>query len=104
MKILPEPLLFDWDKGNIDKNYKKHSVVYQEAEEVFLNKSIIIFSDEKHSSIEERFLLWGETNKERKLAVIFTIRNNKVRIISARDMNNKERRRYEEKIKTHTKI
>lgn len=100
MKILPEPLLFEWDFGNIDKNYKKHDVSNQEAEEVFNNKPIILFSDTKHSQSEIRYLVWGQTNNQRKLAIIFTSRNNQIRIISARDMNKKERRRYEEKTKT----
>lgn len=104
MKILPDPISFEWDKGNADKNYRKHDVINKEAEEIFTNKENFIFEDEKHSYIEKRYMIWGETKNKRKLSVFFTIRNNMIRIISARDMHKKERRSYEEKIKTYTKI
>ncbi len=96
MRILPEPLLFEWDKGNVNKNLTKHKVTNQEAEEVFSSEPIFLFEDEKHSLLsEKRYMIWGETKNSRKLAIIFTIRESSVRIISARDMNKKERRNYE---------
>ena len=105
MEILPEPISFEWDKGNIDKNFKKHTVTNQEAEEIFVNEPIFLFEDEKHSSsIEKRNMIWGTTKKGRRLTIIYTIRNNKVRIISARDLNRKERREYEQKVKTDSNI
>ncbi len=103
MKILPEPLAFEWDKGNIEKNLIKHKVTSRETEEVFTNEEKFIIEDEKHSLSEKRYLVWGVTNKGRRLSVIFTLRNNKVRIISARGMNKKERREYE-KIQKNSKI
>jgi uncharacterized DUF497 family protein len=63
MKIIPEPIEFDWDEGNIGKN-EKHDV--------------------------------RETESGRLLFVAFTIRGNKVRIISARNINKKELPLYEE--------
>lgn len=104
MKILPDPISFDWDKGNRDKNLKKHNVTDREAEEVFKNRPTFIFKDEKHSLVEKRYMIWGTTNTGRKLAVIFTIRKNKIRVISSRDMHKKERREYEEKIQINPKV
>lgn len=102
VKILPEPIKFTWDKGNIDKNLKKHNVTNKEAEEVFENQKHFLLEDEKHSTEKEkRFMIWGITDHNRKLSIIFTIRNKMVRIISARDMHAKERRRYEE-LKTNS--
>lgn len=95
IKILPKVLAFEWDKGNIDKNLKKHNVTNQEAEEVFFNKPIIFAEDEKHSMSEKRYMLWGKTNSGRRLTIFFTIRNNKIRVISARGMHKKERGEYE---------
>jgi len=87
---------FDWDEGNIDKNWKKHQVSNQETEEVFFNHPLLINLDKKHSSKKEiRFQVLGITNGGRRLFVVFTLRNNKIRIISARDQNKKERRIYE---------
>lgn len=104
MEILPEPISFEWNKGNIDKNLKRHGVTNKEAEEVFENKPIFIFEDVKHSLVERRYMVWGKTDNDRRLTIFFTIRNNKVRIISARDMQKKERRVYEEKIQNNTKV
>lgn len=97
MKILPKPLAFEWDKGNINKNFKKHKVTNLEAEEIFRNKPLIIFYDAIHSRIERRFIAHGITSKKRNLTIIFTLRKQKIRIISARNQNKKERKIYEKK-------
>lgn len=102
MKILPEPVAFEWDKGNIDKNFVKHNVTDKETEEIFENEPKFIVEDEKHSLKEARYMIWGVTDKSRKLSVFFTLRSKKVRVISARDMHKKERREYEEKIQKNT--
>ena len=94
-RILESVKKFDWGKGNINKNLLKHRVTDKETEEIFANNPKFIIEDEKHSIKEKRYMLWGITNKERKLTVIFTIRKNKIRIISSRDMNRKERSFYE---------
>lgn len=95
IKILPKVIAFAWDKGNIDKNLKKHEVSSQEAEEVFFNKPFIIVEDKKHSLKEQRFQALGKTSKQRKVFLSFTIRENRIRIISIRDMNKKEEVEYE---------
>lgn len=89
---------FDWDKGNILKNWEKHKVKHAETEEVFINEPKFIYEDEKHSTSERRYLILGRTNSGRKLAVFFTFREDNIRVISARDMNKKERSNYEQKI------
>jgi len=96
MKILPQPISFQWDKGNIDKNFDKHNVTIQEAEEVFLNDPFITAEDIRHSyAKEQRFYGLGKTRTERKLFVAFTVRDKKIRVISIRDMKKKERSTYE---------
>lgn len=102
MKIWEEPVVFEWDKGNIGKNLK-HGVEDKESEEVFENNSKFVFEDGEHSLLEKRFMLWGATNQGRRLSIFFTVRKGRVRIISARDMHKKERREYE-KIQKNTKI
>ncbi len=95
MKILPEPLVFEWDNGNIDKNWIKHRVHKQEIEAVFSNEPLLIVEDVKHSQIEIRFQALGKTDEGRRLFLSFTIREEQIRIISARDMNRKEEIIYE---------
>lgn len=97
MKTLPKPVKFEWDKGNIDKNWHKHGVVTREIEEVFFNKPIKIFRDIKHYQGEVRYAVFGRTNSNRRLYLIFTLRQSKIRIISARDQSKKERSMYEKK-------
>jgi hypothetical protein len=95
MLRIKEPIEFVWDKGNIDKSWKKHRVTNQECEEVFFDKKKKIYKDKLHSIGEDRFILLGKTKKKRLLYVVFAVRNKKIRIISARDINKKERRLYE---------
>lgn len=94
---LPKPIAFEWDKGNIDKNLVKHDVTNREAEEIFGNKPLKIFPDLKYLEQEQRFVAYGVTNQNRKLVIVFTLRKGKIRVISARVQNEKERRIYEEK-------
>ena len=86
---------FDWDKGNIEKNWRKHKVSPVECEQIFFNQPLIILGDPKHSIAEKRFAAFGPTDIGRLLAAIFTRRGKLVRVISARDMNRKERKFYE---------
>lgn len=77
-----KPLEFNWDKANKDKNWIKHQVNYKECEQIFFKKTLKIFDDNKHSLKEKRLLAYGETDKKRKLTIIFTLRDNKIRVIS----------------------
>lgn len=104
MKVFRDPIAFDWDAGNSQKNQEKHGVTNQEAEGLFFNEHKFVFEDSTHSQIEKRYLLLGVTSEARKLAIIFTIRKNKIRIISARDMHKKEMQIYDKKAKEHSKI
>lgn len=94
MRVNQEALGFEWDKGNTGKN-KGHGVEDNEAEEVFFDERKVILDDILHSRNEPRFVLLGKTRKGRLLVVVFTIRSQKVRIISARDVNKKEKQLYE---------
>ncbi len=87
---------FDWDEHNYYKNWLKHGVSPFESEEVFSNVPLLLDGDLKHSQVEVRHLAYGKTNKGRCLLISYTIRNNKVRVISARQMNKVERMHYEQ--------
>ena len=86
---------FDWDQGNQNKNWERHAVSYTECEQVFFNKPLLIADDTKHSDQEARYFGLGKTNQGRCLFVVFTRRDELIRVISARDMNKKERGVYE---------
>ena len=91
---LPEFEGFDWDQGNIDKNWLAHHVTPQEAEQVFFNLPLLVVDDEKHSRTEKRYFVLGQTDENRPLFIVFTMRKGRIRVISARDMNRKERKVY----------
>ena len=65
---------------------------------IFFNLPLIISDDVKHSNTEKKFYVLGKSQTGRLLFISFTIRNNLIRVISARGMNRNERKIYEEKI------
>ena len=85
---------FQWDAGNSEKNWISHQVTKSECEQIFFNQPLIIGDDKTHSEIEERYFSLGQTDNSRLLFIVSTIRENLVRVISARDMNKKEREAY----------
>ena len=93
---------FEWDEGNSDKNWQLHRVTDAECEDVFFNVPLIIAADAKHSNRESRFYALGRTENNRRLFIAFTVRENLIRVISARDMTKSEQRKYAEKIKRDT--
>jgi len=103
-KIFDKCIGFQWDEGNSAKNWINHGVLMSECEQLFFNKPLIITESKKSSPKETRWYLLGKTDVGRKLFIVFTIRKNMVRVISARDMSKKEREIYDEEIKKHTKF
>ena len=95
---------FDWDEGNADKNWRKHRVSASECEQVFFNQPLVIAKDPEHSKQEMRFYGLGQTDAGRGLFVIFTIRQNLIRIVSARNMNRNEQKRYQQHEKKNTEL
>jgi len=85
---------FEWDGANRDKNLK-HNVTSGECEQVFFNQPVVILDDPKHSMVEDRFAAFGQTDAGRRLLVVYTLRKQRIRVISARDMNRRERTFYE---------
>jgi hypothetical protein len=86
---------FEWDEGNLLKNWEKHRVSASECEQVFFNRPLVAGLDKKHSQRESRYYALGITDAKRKLFIVFTLRKKLIRVISARDMNKKEREVFE---------
>ncbi len=85
---------FDWDEGNLTKNWERHQVSSAECEEVFLSVPLLLADDVKHSTDESRHYVLGQTNSGRLLFIAFTVRGTRIRVISARPMSGKERQIY----------
>ena len=94
-KILSNSTGFEWDHGNDTKNWDKHDVTNGECEQIFFNKPLIVKRDKRHSGFEKRYYVLGKTDMNRLLFAVFTVRNEKIRIISARDMTAIEIERYQ---------
>lgn len=103
-ELVDDIIGFDWDKGNIDKNLVRHKVKNTETEEVFFNEPLLFYEDAKHSRAEKRYYCLGQTNERRKLFISFTIRENKLRVISARDMSRNERKIYDKETQKNSSI
>lgn len=86
---------FDWDEGRLLKNWEKHGVTAAECEQAFFNRPLLAQTDPRHSDSEVRFYVLGQSDSGRLLFLAFTVRRDRVRVISARDMSRKERRSYE---------
>ncbi|MCP3933040.1 MAG: BrnT family toxin, partial [Bacteroidetes bacterium] len=54
-KMLRQCEGFDWDEGNVNKNWLKHKVSPAECEQIFFNRPLVIQDDIKHSEVENRF-------------------------------------------------
>jgi uncharacterized protein len=87
---------FEWDEGKADSNLIKHGVSFDEAQTIFNDSLYVDFYDPDHSENEDRYLIIGESSRGRLLIVSYTERDNKNRLISARETTKSERKMYEE--------
>lgn len=93
-------LKFEWDPKKARLNLSKHGVSFEEALTVFGDLLARIFDDEDHSIEEQREIIIGHSAKERILIVCFTAQGESVRIFSARKATRRERKDYEESVKS----
>lgn len=79
---------FDWDKFNIN-HIARHKVEPEEVEEVFCGQFLV------RKSHSKRYFVLGQTEAGRYLAIVFELKTGGVaRIVTARDMDAKEKRIY----------
>ncbi len=74
---------FEWDDGNLTKNWDRHQVSSAEYEEVFLNVPLLLADDVKHSVNESRYYALGQTDGGRPLFITFAVRGTRIRVLSA---------------------
>ena len=85
---------FDWDAEKASRNFDKHGVVFKHAANVFLDPARADAEDERHDYGEKRRLVFGKIDGE-LFAVVYTLRGNMTRLISARKANDRERMEYD---------
>ena len=90
---------FEWDPEKDQENRAKHGVSFDEASSIFGDPFAVTIDDPDHSSEEYRLLTTGYSNQQRLLIVAHTDRDERIRIINARDVAAAERRVYEDEPK-----
>lgn len=86
---------FEWDPGKAATNFRKHGVRFAEAATIFDDDALLTMADEHPD--EERFVALGTGSLGRILVVLYTLRGERIRLISARKATRTERRQYEKK-------
>lgn len=86
---------FEWDEEKAELNLRKHGVSFEEAESVFMDSFGLEELDEEHSYDETRWVLIGLSSSLRVLVTVYTERGSKIRLISSRKADAKERKAYQ---------
>jgi uncharacterized DUF497 family protein len=86
---------FEWDRAKAAANLAKHGVSFEQARQAFDDPFAIDFVDDREDYGDSRLILFGMV-ENRLLVVAHTLRGDKVRIISAREAEPHERRKYHE--------
>ncbi|NJN22798.1 MAG: BrnT family toxin [Leptolyngbya sp. RL_3_1] len=86
---------FEWNNDKATSNLSKHQVAFEEAKTVFNDPLYVDFYDPDHSEDEKRYLIVGQSSRERLLIVSYTERGDSIRLISAREVTRTEREVYE---------
>ncbi len=87
---------FEWDANKQQQNQQKHKISFEEATTVWTDPFAFIAPDPTHSIIEKREWIIGKSYEIRVLVVVFTMREETIRIISARPASKSERKKYAE--------
>lgn len=89
---------FEWHETKAKNNAKKHGVTFEEALTCFYDPHQVAFYDPEHSEDEDREIMIARSEKGRLLLVCYTIRDEVIRLISARLATKREVKTYEEGI------
>jgi uncharacterized DUF497 family protein len=93
-------VVFEWDDRKATANFEKHGVILEEAATVFRDPFGRSMLDTTHSEDENRFVLIGNSESSRILTVTFVEREDRLRLISAREATPRERRERERRNET----
>ncbi|NET38740.1 MAG: BrnT family toxin [Cyanothece sp. SIO1E1] len=87
-------MVYQWNRDKATTNLRKHGVDFADAVSIFSDDLAITIPDERFD--EERFVTIGLDAFGRVLVVVYTLRGDEIRVISARKATRQERRQYEE--------
>ena len=95
LSTLPAAMAYEWDADKSRANLRKHAVTFEEASTVFGDAAAQVTPDDIHSASEARLTMIGLSAAGRLLLVVYTMRGQSTRIISARRATHRETKRYE---------
>lgn len=87
-------MVYQWNPAKAAANLRKHGVDFADAISVFSDDLAITIPDERFD--EDRFVTMGIDALGRVLVVVYTLRGNDIRVISARKATRQERQQYQE--------
>ena len=87
---------FEWNNNNATENLKKHGVSFNEVSTMFSDPLAITYADPEHSIEEYCYLTFGHSAMNQLIVVAHADRDDKIRLISAREMTQRERKDYEQ--------
>lgn len=91
-----ESLTFEWDERKNQLNIEKHGISFETAAHVFFDQDLLEIYDDEHSDYhEDRYIAIGRI--EEVLYVVYTDREDNIRLISARPAESFEERLYYER-------
>jgi uncharacterized DUF497 family protein len=86
--------VFDWDQNNL-KKIRAHRVEVAEVEQALGREPILIY--EQDTDGEARYVYYGQTARNRLLAIVLTERDDKIRVITAYELDAGQKRDYLER-------
>lgn len=92
METVINNIVFEWDDEKNLRNIRKHNIDFYDAAKVFGDENRVEWLDEYHSDDEDRYITIGRVDEI--LFVVYTEREEKTRLISARLADKKERMKY----------
>lgn len=85
---------FEWDNNKERINKEKHNITFSQGSEVF-NYPRVTLVDNRKDYGKTRYIAIGRNKEYFFMTVVYTIRDDRIRIISARTTNKKERNIYD---------
>ena len=96
VSFIHREVIFEWDNQKAIANLHKHDLSFESACEVFFDPFLVVLEDVESVGEELREKLIGMTRDWRIVLVVYVMREDRVRLISARDTTSMERKQYED--------
>ena len=94
VSFIHREVIFEWDNQKAIANLHKHDLSFESACEAFFDPFLVVLEDVESVGEELREKLIGMTRDWRIVLVVYVMREDRVRLIAARDTTSMERKQY----------